>query len=245
MAVLGGREGETPVATGGSAGKPAPLPRVPRDAYHPRMNAAVALVRTYLNLNGFFTVAELPVIRRNRDGSFDQVTDIDILALRFPRAGHIVARGLPGAEDDLTFAHDPALDVSSSRMDLIIGEVKQGKPRFNPALREPDALTTALVRTGCCPPAELPRVVDALRSRGEAYLSAESAGIPCRIRLLAFGDTPLMETVPGVPAPQGIVPLARVSAFIQDHLRHYRAILHPVHLSDPTLGLMHLLEKLK
>jgi len=209
------------------------------------MNAAVSLVRTYLNLNGFFTVAELPVIRRNRDGSFDQVTDIDILALRFPRAAHIVSRGLPGADDDLTFAHDPALDVSSSRMDLIIGEVKQGKPRLNPALREPDALTTALVRTGCCPPGELPRVVDALRSRGEAYLSAESAGIPCRIRLLAFGDTPLVEAQPGVPAAQGIVPLARVAAFIQDHLRHYRAILHPVHLSDPTLGLMHLLEKLK
>jgi len=209
------------------------------------MNAAVALVRTYLNLNGFFTVAELPVIRRNQDGSFDQVTDIDILALRFPTAGHIVSRGRPGAGEDLTFAHDPALDVSSSRMDLIIGEVKQGKPRINAALREPEALTTALVRTGCCPPSELPRVVDALRSRGEATLSAESAGIPCRIRLLAFGDTPLLDDAPGIPADPGIVPLARVATFIQDHLRHYRTVLHPVHLSDPTLGLMHLLEKLK
>lgn len=209
------------------------------------MNAAVAMVRTYLNLNGFFTVSELPVIRRNRDGSFDQVTDIDILALRFPLAGHIVSRGRPGAEDDLTFAHDPELDVSSTRMDLIIGEVKQGRPRINSALRGEEALTTALVRTGCCPPAELPRVVEELRGRGEAHLSAEVAGIPCRIRLMAFGDGPPLPE--GTPSSYGagVVPLARVAAFIKDHLRHYRTILNPVHLSDPTLGLMHLLDKLR
>ena len=224
-----------------STGGPAWSAATTRSHYTRGMDAAVALVRTYLHLNGFFTVSELPVIRRNRDGSFHQVTDIDILALRFPRAGHIVSRGRPGADDDLTFAHDPGLDVSPNRMDLIIGEVKQGRPRLNPALREREALTTALVRTGCCPPAELSRVIENLRRSGEAHLSAEAAGVASRIRLIAFGDGEGNALDPGTR----VIPLKQAARFVGDHLRHYRAILHPVHLSDPVLGLLHLIEKLR
>jgi hypothetical protein len=36
-----------------------------------------------------------------------------------------------------------------------------------------------------------------------------------------------------------------VATFVTDHLRRYREVLHPVRLTDPTLGLLHLLEKLR
>ena len=123
------------------------------------MNSGVALVRAYLHLNGYFTVSELPIIALGEDGQYHEVTDVDMLAVRFPRAASIVSRGRPGLEDDLTFANDPDLDVSADRMDVIIGEVKEGKPRVNPALRSTEPLYTALVRTGCCPKEELDRVV--------------------------------------------------------------------------------------
>jgi hypothetical protein len=202
------------------------------------MNAGVALVRTYLQMNGYFTVAELPVIRKDSSGEYQEVTDIDILALRFPHAARIVSRGRPGPTDDLTFAIDEKLDIPEECMDLIIGEVKEGKPRINPALRSPDTLYTALVRTGCCPPDELDRVVDELRKKGHARVSADSAGVPCRIRLVAFGD--------GRGSGRGytVVTLRQIKRFVIQHLRRYRDILQPVHHGDPVLGLLHLLEKL-
>ena len=104
------------------------------------MNASVSLVRTYLELNSYFTATELPVIKKGDDGLFFEVTDIDILAMRFPMAGHIVAQGRPGPLDDLQFAPDPLLDLPADAMDVIIGEVKAGKPRLNPHLRAEDTL---------------------------------------------------------------------------------------------------------
>ena len=96
------------------------------------MNAGVALVRTYLQMNGYFTVAELPVIRKDSGGEYQEVTDIDILALRFPHAARIVSLGRPGPVDDLTFAIDEKLDIPEECMDLIIGEsfnVKRPEPK--------------------------------------------------------------------------------------------------------------------
>ncbi len=202
------------------------------------MNAGVALVRTYLQMNGYFTLSEIPVIRKESDGEYLEVTDIDILALRFPHAARIVSQGRPGLTDDLTFAVDPELDVPRECMDLIIGEVKEGKPRINPALRTEDTLYTALVRTGCCPADELARVVGELQKSGRARLSAESAGIPCRIRLVAFGDGP------GGRAGYAVVTLQQVKGFVRQYMRRYRKVLQPIHYGDPVMAFLHLLEKL-
>lgn len=40
------------------------------------MDNAVALVRAYLQLNGYFTVTEYPVVRRTGDGSFRTLTEV-------------------------------------------------------------------------------------------------------------------------------------------------------------------------
>lgn len=204
------------------------------------MNAAVSLVRTYLKLNSYFTATELPVIKKGDDGLFFEVTDIDILALRFPRAGHIVAQGRPGPLDDLQFSPDPLLDIPTDAMDLIIGEVKAAKPRLNPKLRSEDTLYRALVRFGFCPPERLERAVEELRDKGETWVRDGDVAVPSRIRLVAFGDGVNHEG-----DEYTVIPLKQVAAFVTDHLKRYRDVLHPVRLTDPTLGLLHLLEKLQ
>lgn len=86
------------------------------------MNPGVALVRSYLQLNGYFTVSQLPVIRKRKDGLYQEITDVDLLALRFPRARHLVSEGRPGPADDLTFAHDPELGLLHLLKKLEAGE---------------------------------------------------------------------------------------------------------------------------
>ena len=52
------------------------------------MDNAVALVQTYLHVNGYFTIAEYPIIGSGRHGGYRAVTDLDILAFRFPGANN-------------------------------------------------------------------------------------------------------------------------------------------------------------
>ena len=204
------------------------------------MNPAVSLVKTYLTLNGYFTTTELPVIKKGDDGHFFEVTDIDILALRFPQASHIVAQGRPGPLDDLHFPPDPDLDIPSDAMDLIIGEVKAGRPRLNPRMKSEDTLYRALVRFGFCPPDRLDRAVEELKETGETWVRDGGVAVPSRVRIAAFGDG---------EEHQGdgytVIPLRRVADFVMNHLKRYRDVLHPIRLTDPTLGLLHLLEKLE
>ena len=204
------------------------------------MNSAVSLVRTYLTLNSYFVSTETPVIKKGGDGLYYEVTDIDVLALRFPAASHIVAQGRPGPLDDLHFPPDPELEIPSDAMDLIIGEVKAGRPRLNPHMRSEDTLYRALVRFGFCPPERLEQAVHELQAHGETWVRDGGVAIPSRVRLAAFGDG---EEVNG--EGYTIIPLKRVAAFIMRHLKKYHEVLHPVRLTDPTLGLLHLLEKLR
>jgi hypothetical protein len=203
------------------------------------LNPAVSLVRTYLKLNSYFTVTEIPVIKKGDDGLFFEVTDIDILALRFPQASHIVAQGRPGPLDDLHFPLDPKLDIPSDAMDLIIGEVKEGRPRLNPHMLNEDTLYRALVRFGSFPPDKLERAVGELQKDGVAWIRDGEISIPSRVRIVAFGDG---EEHHG--DGYQVIPLRRVAHFVTDHLKRYRDVLHPVRIRDEPLGLLHLLEKL-
>ena len=204
------------------------------------MNSAVSLVRTYLTLNSYFASTEIPVIKKGADGLYYEVTDIDILALRFPQASHIVAQGRPGPLDDLHFPPDAELDIPSDAMDLIIGEVKAGRPRLNPHMRSEDTLYRALVRFGFCPADRLESAVKQLQDTGETWVKDGGVAIPSRVRLVAFGDG---EEQNG--DGYTVIPLKRVAAFVMNHLKQYHDVLHPVRLTDPTLGLLHLLEKLR
>ena len=48
------------------------------------MDHAVALVETYLRVNGYFTVTEYPLVEVCRYGNYRTATDLDLLAFRFP-----------------------------------------------------------------------------------------------------------------------------------------------------------------
>lgn len=219
---------------------PSLLHGVPPPSRVPRMNAGVRLVQTYLHLNGYFSVVELPVIRQGRPGEYREVTDLDVLALRYPRAVYVVPNGSPGSGGDLRMRTDPVLVQNREAVDVIIGEVKEGKARINDTLRSPDALKTALRRVGCCPEEVLAETVGELRNRGMSDLTADEAGIPTRIRLVAFGTGKT-----GARDGFEVISLKHVATFIEDHLDRYHDVLNPADLGGSALGLLHLLRKLK
>ncbi|WP_125131640.1 hypothetical protein [Microbacterium sp. 10M-3C3] len=64
------------------------------------MDTAVGLVQAYLRVNGYFTVAEYPVLDATGPGGPRTITDLDILAVRLQRA--------PGASGVVDAPLDPA-----------------------------------------------------------------------------------------------------------------------------------------
>lgn len=203
------------------------------------MNAGVSLVQAYLGLNGYLTVAEFPVIQGRKGGVFQEVTDLDMLGVRFPDAAHVIPRGRPGPADDLRLEADRELGPATDAVDVLIGEVKEGKARLNDATRHRDVLYAALSRVGCVPPALLDRAIADLQGRGEARVGADEAVVPSRIRLMAFGDGRS-----GKRNGYTVVSLEHVARFVDDYLERYHHVLQPADLSDPVLALLHLRLKL-
>ena len=189
------------------------------------MDNAVALVEAYLRVNGYLTVAEFPVLDTARHGPAQTVTDLDILAIRLATT-HERSAQRPVV--------DPALGASLDQADMIVGEVKEGSPRINRALREPRAVQAALTRFGCCNPSESEDVVRSLRRHGQAITAAGH-----RIRVVAFGNP----HGPPTAGPWHTVSLHHVVSHLQEHLRaNWHQIGH-TQVKDPTLGLLALIEK--
>ena len=202
------------------------------------MNAGVALCRAYLQLNGYFTQAELPVIQAAGEGSYREVADLDPLGVRFPRAATVVPGVLLDAEP-LRLDVDPRLELPETEIDVIIAEVKEGAPRMNEAMRSGAVLRAALHRVGCAPPEAMGRVVGDLQHGGVSHLRSRESGIPCRVRLMAFGDGPSSRR-----RTYTVFSMRHVKEFVASYLDHHHDVLQPADLSDPVLGLLHLLRKL-
>lgn len=203
------------------------------------MNAGVSLVRAYLLMNGYFAATDIPVIREGVGGRFKEHTDIDVMAVRFPFAAHVVPMGDPGPRDDLRLPLDPELGIDETRVDVIVGEVKEGKPALNPMFRTREALERAVARLGCVPPGQTVRVVRDLRIRGEAAVEAERSHGAARIRLIAFGD--------GRSGPRdgySVMSLRHAARFVAGNLRDYHDVIRPARIRDPFLGVLHFLEKI-
>ena len=196
-------------------------------------DTAVSLVQAYLHVNGYFTVAEYPVLEAYRSDHARTVTDLDILAFRFAGAGHEVIRahGRRALDERMT---DPVLRSPANRPDMIIGEVKEGLARFNAATRDPVVLQVALTRFGCCPPEHARDLTQRLLSLGHVETPAGHV-----IRMVAFGTAP--ET--GTATHWTTVPMAHVVSFLRDYLRTHWQILRHAQIKDPTLGTLALLEK--
>lgn len=196
------------------------------------MDHAVSLVQAYLQLNGYFTSAEYPIIAGAGRNGFRTMTDIDILAFRFPTgfpspAPRAQPQGLDMSEVD------PGLGVAASSIDMIVGEVKEGRVGINSGVRDPDVLRAVISRFGNGADEEH-RVVEDLLNRGVAELRSGYG-----IRLIAFGAFP-----PGAPVPPcRIISLGHVLNFLQGYVRKHWSILRHLQFKDPAFGFLMTLEK--
>ena len=200
------------------------------------MDTAVALVQAYLNVNGYFTVVEYPVLEAYRGKPVRAVTDLDVLAFRFAGAGHEIIRGRKHVPlGDHAFELDPALGCPADRPDMIVGEVKEGAARFNPAMRDdPTVLEVALARFGCCSRDHARHLTQQLLSRGRVDTPAGHS-----VRMVAFGSVP--DTAAGGHAT--VVPMRHVVDFLRRYLRDHWDVLHHAQIKDSALGMLALLEK--
>ncbi len=196
------------------------------------MDTAVALVQAYLNVNGYLTVTEYPVVELTRHHGARSATDIDVLAIRLPQAGGIV----PARSKDHVngFVADPVLCVEEGAIDFIIAEVKEGTAELNPGIRDPDVLQAVLLRFGCGPAAEVPQRVAELVRHGTTRTSTAMV-----VRLLAFGSQAMIQ--PPVPSLQ--ISHAHILRFLRDHLRSHWHHFNTMHTHDPAFGQLLLMEK--
>jgi len=107
------------------------------------MDHAVSLVQAYLQLNGYFTSAEYPIIAGAGRNGFRTITDIDILAFRFPSGLPILPVRKTPQGLDITDVDD-GLGIAPDKVDMIIGEVKEGRVGINSGVRDPAVLRAVL-----------------------------------------------------------------------------------------------------
>lgn len=190
------------------------------------MDHAVALVETYLRVNGYLTATEFPVIEAVR-GGYRATTDLDVLAFRFPGAGARWSRQADGRHVD------PELAVPVDAADMIVAEVKEGKATFNHAGTSPQVLQAALTRFGCCQPHDVGRTVTDLIRRGRAYTHCGHT-----VRLVVFASS--ME---GSNQQFHFVQLDHVAQFLRDYICEHWEAVHAAQFKDPVFGLFVALEK--
>jgi hypothetical protein len=199
------------------------------------MDTSVALVQAYLHVNGYFTVAEYPVLEAYGGEHARTLTDLDILAFRFVGAVHEVIRsGRRPRSDKSVAATDPLLRCPPERPDMIVGEVKEGAARFNPAMRDPAVLTVALARFGCCPHEHVNAVVRQLLSQGHAIAPGGHS-----VRMVAFGDAP----DDGQAGAWMTLSMRHVVEYLRQYLRQHWAVLRHAQIRDTAFGVLALIEK--
>ena len=195
------------------------------------MDHAVALVQAYLQLNGYFTSAEYPIIAGTSRNGFRAITDIDILAFRFPSGEPMARHGRKTPKGLDVSGIDPGLGVPIESVDMIIGEVKEGRVGINTGIRDPDVLRTVVSRFG---ELDTGRVVEQLLHTGAASIPPQFS-----VRLIAFGSFPPGSEVP----PCRIISLGHVLSFLQAYVRKHWHMLRHLQFKDSAFGFLMTLEK--
>jgi hypothetical protein len=201
------------------------------------MDPAVSLVRVYLATCGFFVETEFPVIARAPGVGIRSVTDIDVLAVRFPGT----YRYLPsdGADQSRSSRSrmqnaDPRLEMSENDIEFIIAEVKEGRAELNKGATNPEVLRTALARFGAFSQNEMDRIIDELLRKGHS-----TAARGMRVRVFAFGSS--------VPTPPPRACTTVTHAQIVRHLMTLRDAYddysHAMQFGDDMLSMFMLLLK--
>ena len=199
------------------------------------MDAATALVRWYLHVHGYFAVTDYPIIEEVHEGQYRSVTDVDILAIRLPGAGRIIPqKGRGRSHDERMEVLDPALGLSNKRIDMIIGEVKEGEAELNRGARDPAVLRGALTRFGAIRPDETEVIVSELLSRGK--VTSDSGP---RVRLFAFGSTRGRDG----GRRYEVITLRHIVEFLEALVRQNWKAMRHAQFKDPAVNLLVVLEK--
>ncbi len=197
------------------------------------MDIAVNLVEAYLNANGYLTMTEFEVQRRLPDGTYETATDVDIVAVRLP--GQIY-QGDPhdSVDCELLLVEDPVLELSDGLVDVILGEVKEGKAEFNPGLKRHEVLHSVLRRIEWLYPAGLHDVLADVADRGLSEVPTHG-GASVRTRLVAFGRSRESDL--------HTVSVGHIVETMVDYLHRFEAVLRPANYKDPAPALLNLLVK--
>ncbi|MDH3428227.1 MAG: hypothetical protein OEM23_07315, partial [Gemmatimonadota bacterium] len=192
------------------------------------MDIAVNLVENYLRLNGYLTLSEFEVQQRNKRGAWETVTDIDIVAIRFP--GPLFA-GDAHRDDDCRFLliEDDGLLLEDGRIDVIIGEVKQGEAVFNPGLKSHAALHTILQRFQSLYESALGDVIHDLQIGGVSHADASGGG-SIRTRLVAFGRSPGLDA--------NTISLSHMIETVYGYMRRNGEMLQGAQFKEPAPALL-------
>lgn len=197
------------------------------------MDIAVNLVESYLRLTGYLTLSEFEVQRRNEQGRFTTVTDIDIMAVRMPGAVFVGDDHEP-TDYALLEIHDPALALEDGVVDVILGEVKQGGAELNAGIKDHAVLHTMLRRVEAMYDEPLDVVIRGVQQR-LVHRSPARGGGTIRTRLMAFGRS--TETNETVMSLSHVV--STMLAFFQEHEDAIRV----VQFREPAPALLQLLLK--
>jgi hypothetical protein len=195
------------------------------------VDTAVALVQSYLYMNGYFTVTEYPILELLETGEYRTITDVDVLALRFPGAGRVDPRD---TRSGIVIAPDPKLGPSTKQIDVIIAEVKEGRADLNRNAKDPDVLRSVLHRFGDMNVEMLDQLVEQLQEDGEA---SHPAGI--RARILCFGSRPPKER----NSSHQYLLLGHLSSFMRERLSSQWEAARSIQSKDPALSFLLMLEK--
>jgi len=197
------------------------------------MDIAVNLVETYLRLNGYLTLSEFEIQARSTEGTFETITDIDIMGIRFPGA---VFAGDPhdDVEARLLLLADPVLQLEEDQIDVIIGEVKQGEAQFNAGIRRHEVLHSILRRVEWLFDGDLGRIVDDMAETNMCVAPARGGG-EVRTRLVAFGRAPES----GLHTITHTHMVETLMGFFSGHDDAFR----PVQFRDPAPAMLSLLLK--
>jgi len=197
------------------------------------MDIGVDLIESYLRINGYFTLSEFEVQRKVKNKGYETVTDVDVMGVRYPGHVHAADEHDPKRRKKL-LVEDDVLELNLDEVDVIIGEVKQGKAVWNPGLTSHHTLHAVLARVEWLYEDPIANVADRLAEDHVCVSNARGGG-RIRTRLVAFGRSPVNDL--------HTISLTHVFEFLVNYFERFDDVLKPAQLKAPSAALVRLLVK--
>lgn len=197
------------------------------------MDIAVNLVEHYLRLNGYLTLSEYEIQERTRKGNWETVTDVDMVAIRFP-GEFVLTEVHDGGQGRQLVIEDKGLMLEPGTVDVIVGEVKQGEAVFNAGLTSHGVLHTVLQRFKWLYSDDLDTVIPELQETG-IHRGKSCQGGDIRTRLVAFGRSEELNI--------NTISLTHMINTSMAYLEDFDDIFRGAQFKEPAPGFLHLLAK--